>query len=303
LRLASRKMQNNLTLIQGLVDQIEGNLAEEINIVSLAGSFGMSPWHFQRLFKSLVGDTLGGYIRGRRLTKAAQLLLNSQLGIIDIAFSVGFNSHEAFTRSFKSYFKHSPKSFRKHKPSILLSEKPLLTMELFDHLLKGIEREPTISQRNQQVIVGFEASIPSPFISNENYCDLLYTPWTNLISRQTELENRIPGTFYGLTVSRSGDFVEETLDYIAGVPITSQTKIPAGMVSYTFSQQLVAMFDVFAGTEDTVAKTVDYIYGYWLPNSPYLRGHGNDYELFENVTSFEDPNLKSKYVIPIEPRK
>jgi len=290
-------------LIQGLVDQIEENSAAEINIVSLAESFGMSPWHFQRLFKSLVGDTLGGYIRGRRLTKAAQLLLNSELGIIDVAFSVGFNSHEAFSRSFKSYFELSPKSFRKNKPSILLSEKPLLTTELFDHLSQGIERDPSISQRNEQIIVGFDTTIPSPFISNENYCELLYTPWTNLIERQTEVQNRIAETFYGLSVSQSGNFVEDTLDYIAGVPVTSLAQIPSGMVTYKFPEQLVAMFDVFSGTEDSVAKTVDYIYGYWLPNAPYSRGRGNDYELFENVSSFEEPNLRSKYVIPIEPMK
>ncbi|KPJ95448.1 MAG: AraC family transcriptional regulator [Gammaproteobacteria bacterium SG8_11] len=296
-------MLRNLALIQGLVDRIEENLAEEINIISLAESFGMSPWHFQRLFKSLVGDTLGGYMRGRRLTKAAQLLLNSELGIIDVAFSVGFNSHEAFTRSFKSYFKVSPKSFRKNKPTILLCEKPLLTMELFDHLSQGIEREPTIRQKNEQIIVGFDTTIPSPFVSNENYCDLLYTPWTTLLERQTEVQNRIPKTFYGLTVSRSGTFTEDTLDYIAGVPVTDLGHIPGGMVTYKFPQQFVAMFEVFSGTEDTVAKTVDYIYGYWLPNSPYTRGHGNDYELFENVSSFEVPNLRSKYVIPIEPKK
>ena len=293
-------MNNNLTLIQSLVDRIEENLAEEINIVSLAESCGMSPWHFQRLFKSLVGDTLGGYLRGRRLTRGAQLLLDSDLGIIDIAFSIGFNSHEAFSRSFKAYFNLSPKAFRKDRPAILLNEKPLLTPALFDHLLQGIEREPVICQRAAQTIVGFDAAIPSPFISNEDYCDLLYSTWTSLLERQAEIPGRIPKTYYGLTVSRSGQFVEDTLDYIAGVPVTAMPQIPHGMIAYTFPTQQVAMFDVFAGTADNTAKTVDYIYGYWLPNSPFIRGHGNDYELFENVDSFEDPKLQSKYVVPIE---
>ena len=112
------KMQKNLQFMQDLVNRIENNLADEINIVALAKSFDLSPWHFQRLFKSLVGDTLGGYTRGRRLTRAAQLLLNSDMGIIDIAFSTGFNSHEAFTRSFKAYFNVPPKILRKNKPAI-----------------------------------------------------------------------------------------------------------------------------------------------------------------------------------------
>ncbi len=289
--------------MQELVDRIEENLAEEVNIIRLADFFNMSPWHFQRTFKSLIGDTLGGYIRGRRLTKAAQLLLNTDMGIIDVAFSVGFNSHEAFTRSFKSYFQCSPKVFRKNKPSVLLGEKPLLTTELYEHLAKGMQQEPFIVQKTEQYLVGFIADIPSPFVSNENYCDLLYLPWTTLLERQKNIGNRISGTYCGLMVSPTGNFVEDSLIYIAGVAVTSLDDVPLDMVSHYFPEQLVAMFDVFAGTEDNIAKTVDYIYGYWLPNSPYTRGNGSDYELFENVTSFEDPNLKSKYVIPIVPKK
>jgi AraC family transcriptional regulator len=103
----------NISNIQNLVNQLEDNLSENINIVNLAKGFGISPWHFQRLFKSLVGDTLGGYIRGRKLTCGAKLLINSDRGILDIALEFGFNSHEAFSRSFKDYFKMSPKEFRK----------------------------------------------------------------------------------------------------------------------------------------------------------------------------------------------
>mgnify|MGYP000078828991 CR=1 FL=1 len=295
-------MQSDLKFIQNLVDQIEANLADDINIVTLAKSCHLSPWHFQRLFKSLVGDTLGAYIRGRRLTKAAQLLLNSEQGLIDIAFSVGFNSHEAFTRSFKAYFKLSPKEFRKHRPVILLNEKPLLTQDLFHHIANVVQREPVITLRKEQVIVGFSTTTPSPFIPGEGYCDLLYTSWMNLFEQHTTIADTIPETFFGLSISSSGNFTEDTVDYIAGVPVTSLNKVPDGMVAHTFPEQWVALFKIATVDKDTVAKTMDYIYGYWLPNSAYLRGHGNDYELFEEVKgihSFEDANLQSYYVIPV----
>ncbi len=103
----------------------------------------------------------------------------------------------------------------------------------------------------------------------------------------------------GLSISRSGNFTEDTVDYIAGSLITADCPVPKGMVSYSLPEQQVAMFEVLTVDTDTVAKTIDYIYGYWLPNSPYLRGNGNDYELFEGVTDFEIPDLGSKYVIPI----
>lgn len=302
-------MEKDLQFIQSLVNQIEENLADEANIISLAGSFNISPWHFQRLFKSLVGDTLGGYIRGRRLSHAAQLLLNSELGIIDIAFSVGFNSHEAFTRSFKSHFKLTPKQFRQQQPVVQLHDKPLLTKELYQHLAHNLQREPTIIKRPALTIIGFETSMPSPFLSSESYCDLLVTPWENLLKRKSEIENRIPDTCYGLTISHSGNFTEDTLSYIAGVPVTATTHTPKGMVVHTLPEQWVAIFDVNTVDVDTVGKTMDYIYGYWLPNSAFSRDIGNDYEYFEGIEKsngiegFDLASLKSKYVIPINPNK
>jgi AraC family transcriptional regulator len=296
-------MQPTITYIQNLVDHIENNLTEEINIIRLANSFHVSPWHFQRLFKAFAGDSLGGYIRGRRLTKAARLLLTTDLGVTDIAFRAGFNSHEVFTRAFRLYFGRSPKDFRKVKPTVILNEKPLLSMELMHHLTEEITHEPVIKVVKTHNIVGVSTTVPSPFISNDAYCDSLYPSRMSLLSRQAEVEHRLSKTFYGLTVSPSGDFTEDTLQYIAGIPTTLPGIAPKGMVSFSFPEQLVAMFSVSTIDKDTVAKTIDFIYGYWLPNSPYVRGSGSDYELFENVTDFEDPTLGSKYVIPIAPKK
>ncbi|HUD11048.1 MAG TPA: AraC family transcriptional regulator [Candidatus Saccharimonadia bacterium] len=285
--------------IQGLVDDVEENLSDEINIVDLAASYDLSPWHFQRLFKALVGDTLGGYIRGRRLTEAAHLLLSTDLGIIDIAFGVGFRSHEAFTRAFKEYFGQSPKDFRKNKPSVVLNEKPLLSMELVQHLEKEIQHVPVIKTTPELTVIGLETLIPSPFISEDAYCESLYPSWMSLLKRQDEIQDRLPAMFYGITASPSGNFIKNTLNFIAGVPVASYKFVPGGMVAWNFPEQLVAMFKVASIEKETVLKTIDYIYGYWLPNSPYTRGSGSDYELFGETNGFIDPHLGSNYVIPI----
>jgi len=292
-------MQPSVGYIQGLVDDVEENLSDEINIVNLAYTFNVSPWHFQRLFKALVGDTLGGYIRGRRLTEAAHLLQSTNLGIIDIAFGVGFRSHEAFTRAFKEYFGQSPKDFRKNKPDVVLNEKPLLTMELVKHLEKEIQHVPVIKTTPALTVIGLETPIPSPFISEDAYCESLYPSWLKLLKRQGEIPDRLPTKFYGITASPSGNFTENTLNFIAGVPVASDKNVPSGMVAWNFPQQLVATFKVASIEKETVLKTIDYIYGYWLPNSFYTRGSGSDYELFEETNGFIDPEIGSEYVIPI----
>lgn len=262
---------------------------------------GISAWHFQRLFKSLVGDTLGNYLRGRRLTRAAQLLTNSQLGIIDIAMESGFNSHEAFSRSFKSHFSLTPKAFRQSPPIVTLKDKPLLSEKLFHHLDQELDRVPNISLRPAFSIAGFSINIPSPFLTGESYCELIELPWRQLIevSSQKGLLDSIP--YYGLTASPSGDFTEENIQYIAGIE-TTHLSDTTETEHYSFPEQLIAVFNVNTVDEFSVGKTMDYIYGYWLPNSEYNRGKGSDYEIIHNVSGFEMGGLKSQYVVPLQPK-
>ena len=59
--------------------KICSSLGYDVNIKSLAQSYSLSPWHFQRLFKSIVGSSLGQYTRGRRLTLAANMLLETDI--------------------------------------------------------------------------------------------------------------------------------------------------------------------------------------------------------------------------------
>jgi AraC family transcriptional regulator len=294
-----RNMQQIVRHIRGLVDTIEENLSDDINILQLARSFGISPWHFQRLFKALTGDTLGGYVRGRRLTEAVRLLTETELAVIDISYSVGFNSHEAFTRSFKSYFGQAPQDFRKNRPSVILNEKPLLDTALVRHLREEVNLEPLIVTTPQQTVVGMDTPIPSPFLAGESYCESLWPAWMTLLKRQGEIKHRQAAKFYGITASASGNFTEDALHYISGVPVASAKNIPIGMVTHAFPEQLVAMFKMESIDIETADRTMNYIYGYWLPNSPYDRGTGSDYELFEETKGFIDPGLGSHYVIPI----
>jgi AraC family transcriptional regulator len=122
-----------------------------------------------------------------------------------------------------------------------------------------------------------------------------------LLERRPEIQDTLPSTFYGVTVSPSGNFTEDTLNFVAGVPVDAVSQVPQGMVAYSFPEQLVAKFQVASIDKETVLRTIDYIYGYWLPNSPYTRGTGSDYEVFPESGGFIDPDLGSTYVVPIVP--
>jgi AraC family transcriptional regulator len=148
-------------------------------------------------------------------------------------------------------------------------------------------------------VIGIDTPIPSPFLTEESYCESLWPSWMTLLKRQDEIKGRQAPKFYGITASPSGNFTEDTLRFISGVPVASANSVPNGMVAHTFPEQLVAMFKMESIDTETADRTINYIYGYWLPNSQYSRGIGSDYELFEETEGFIDPGLGSHYVIPI----
>ena len=199
----------------------------------------------------------------------------------------------------------TPKVFRNERPAVLIKKKPLLTDELYTYMNLGIQKTPTICIREEQKIIGFTTMIPSPFNTQENMCEEVAGPWIQIFNNQNNFPERIKNEYYGVTTSESGNFTEQSLTYIAGIPVPMDIEVPSEMSSFIIPKQQVAIFESFADIrEDTMKKTIDYIYGYWLPNSDYHRAIGNDYGLFEGTIDFENPNLlKEKYIIPITPKK
>lgn len=91
---------------------IESHLDEEISLDRLAAITCFSPFHFHRIFTGIVGESVKNYIRRLKLERAIHQLKFTKMKITDIAILAGYNSHEAFTRTFKEKFKMSPMRYR-----------------------------------------------------------------------------------------------------------------------------------------------------------------------------------------------
>jgi AraC-like DNA-binding protein len=94
------------------IDQIETHLTDPIDIGQVAASVGYSRFHFDRLFLAMTGQTPAGYIRQRRLSEAARMLVTSPQPILEIALDYRFGSQEAFTRAFRRVFRLTPRAYR-----------------------------------------------------------------------------------------------------------------------------------------------------------------------------------------------
>ncbi len=91
---------------------VEDRLCAPITVSDMAEAAGYSLFHFVRIFNAIVRHTPYDYLMRRRLSHAAQLLLDSDDRILEIALACQFGSHEGFTRAFGRLFGVPPAAWR-----------------------------------------------------------------------------------------------------------------------------------------------------------------------------------------------
>ena len=100
--------------IQEAIDFIEANLLETVTIEMISRAINYTPSAFQNLFSAVTGYSVGEYIRFRRLSLAADDLVNAEssasvpVSVIDTAFKYGYETPEAFSKAFKRLFDCPP---------------------------------------------------------------------------------------------------------------------------------------------------------------------------------------------------
>jgi AraC family transcriptional regulator len=100
--------------IDRVIAHIDANLSEDLSLEQLARVACFSEYHFHRLFRGLVGESLNEFVRRRRLETAARSLhLNSNDKVIDVALNAGYENPASFFRAFRSFFGFSPSGWRK----------------------------------------------------------------------------------------------------------------------------------------------------------------------------------------------
>lgn len=91
---------------------IDAHSHDDINLEHAAARADISPFHFLRLFSSVLGVTPHQYLLRSRLRHAAHLLAEDGRSVTDVAYDVGFGDLSNFVRSFHRAAGVSPRGFR-----------------------------------------------------------------------------------------------------------------------------------------------------------------------------------------------
>jgi len=102
--------------ITAALRRIEASADEPLTIADLAYEAAMSPYHFVRSFRAMVGMTPHQFILHTRLNRAAVRLRRTTDTISAIAFAAGFNDLSTFNRRFQRIMGRSPSTYRAAPP-------------------------------------------------------------------------------------------------------------------------------------------------------------------------------------------
>jgi len=288
---------NYLKSVQIGINYIEANLDFDITSSQIAKEAGLSQWHFQRIFKALTNETLKTYIRSRRLANSLDKLLTTDLRIIDIAVSSGYESQESFTRAFKAAFNMTPNEYRKLGDRNLFLKKLEFDSEYLKHINQKISLNPEIYIQRPMRLVGLKTCFYSIDSEKNNIGEKLPALWAAFLERMNEIENVDAGTCYGVVRQIKAD--TDQLEYYAAVEVNKIKLLPKNMVSIDIPLSNYAKF-THRGEVKYVDNTVNYIYSSWLLKSGKSHTSGIDLEVYDHQYDPVSENSVMYYAIPIE---
>ena len=105
--------QFHLGTIENAKEYILQHFNEDISLHQLAQHCYISPFHFSRIFKSVMNVSPHQYLAEMRLNHAKILLATTDEPVTDVAFACGYNSIEHFATAYRHRFKANPTHYRR----------------------------------------------------------------------------------------------------------------------------------------------------------------------------------------------
>jgi transcriptional regulator GlxA family with amidase domain len=91
-----------------VIQTMEVNIEDPISPSDLASNVGMSTRQLERLFRRYLSKSPKRYYMGLRLQKARNLLMQTDMSVINVALSCGFSSPSHFSKCYRSHYETTP---------------------------------------------------------------------------------------------------------------------------------------------------------------------------------------------------
>ena len=257
------------------IDLVLQNLDQPLKLEVVASAAGFSPFHFHRIFRSLVGESLGEFVKRVRLERALTLMSRQgwatrrQPSLTDIAFACGFASSSDFSRCFRQRYGVPPSRFdvgsfrRKRRAEWEIATADPQDRYLLRRLKPGtnpdgfavrLRRLPPRTVAYIRVLDSFRPGVVARAIER--------------LVRWAEARGLADGQWLGYMWDNPEIVAHRDCRYDVGLEVPDLT--PGGEVGrFEFPAMQVAEIEVRGGI-DLEMRALDWLFGTWLPASGFV---------------------------------
>ncbi len=288
------KKETNLhhsKIANNMMNYINNHIDTDINIDQLAFDFGISKFHFHRIFKEQMGTNIYETIKSIRLQKASNLLITNKYSTItEVANMCGYSSQTSFLRAFKDRFEQTPKVWRnggyKEYSNKILSSSATASISQadFSHL------EPKIVKTKKKTAY---------YIRQKGYNRKAMQTWQKMIA--WVYTNDIK-EYEEIGIYHDNPIITPLDDcyYVACIVPKNNTKLTnTNLPSFEIYEGICATFEV-EGEYGDILNLIQWVYHHWLPNSGFETTTIPSYTVFQKNHFLSDDKLfKCTYYVPV----
>jgi len=286
--------------LESILTEIENSIKDNIKIDLLAKKYCISSIHLQRLFKFAFNQSIGGYIRSRKLSASLNDLFKNDFNILDIAIEYGFEYEETYIRAFKREFGTTPGVLRKTGEVVKVTS-PL-------HIFNAKKAEDGIFFRPDIVMV------PKFHIIGKHHkiqgCDvaalapkLAIEFWNN----ERKLIKNSTNQYVFISLARNYNKGNGYTDYLPSIPVNNIDSIPSGLKSDTFESSLCIRFRYIGQHHyfDLNAERMKFMYEeiwkfYYSEQEKYALLNDKVYFQKVDIRQYDGTYCQMEVFIPIE---
>jgi AraC family transcriptional regulator len=273
--------------INNVLLYIHNHLEETLELNELAGLSNYSPFHFHRIMRAYLGESIGAYIIRLRLERAANLLKLTNLPVNEITYKSGYDSSSSLNKQFKKHFGITPLAYREeHNYRFINNNKTQIIMET-----KNLK--PKIKIIKEKKVIYTRAT--------GAYNESAKNAWDKVCSFAQKNHLFGFGTeFIGISYDDPTITEAENLRYEACICVSKQINAEGEIGVKTIERGKYAIF-LHEGPYENFIKTYNYIFGQWLPANNIELRDIPCYEKYLNQPEKTKPQkLKTEIYVPIK---
>lgn len=278
-------MSTHIKRMNKVIQAIENCLDLQMNTTELASIACYSAFHFHRLFRAYVGESVYAFRKRLLLERSIKSLHYSTKTMTDIAFDAGYDNSSSFNKAFKKYFNCTPTDVRQKK---LVFEKFQLPLTDRNKKMKA-----EIVQLKDINVIAARGVGQYDEIAAEAWGRIMKFAYGNKHMHATVRR-------FGVSHDDPNVTSPDKIRYDACLDIDADISSADNLRKLTIAGGTYAKF-MHIGSYDELGNSYGYIFNQWLPQSGYELRADPCFDLYLN----KDPrrtkpeNLKTEIHIPL----